>query len=71
MDRVGNGRHGVALPFNYWARRQWDGAFADLGWSVEAWSKDLGLYPRPFDWIFGRSLHFLARLRPQEALVHA
>ena len=23
MDRVGNQRHGVALPYNYWTQQQW------------------------------------------------
>ncbi|HWE36605.1 MAG TPA: methyltransferase domain-containing protein [Isosphaeraceae bacterium] len=64
MDDVGNARHGVALPHNYWPRRRWHEAFAALGLSVVAWRDDLGLYPRPADWVFGRSLHFVARLEP-------
>jgi len=62
MDDVGNRRHGVSLPYNYWNEGQWHQAFADLGLSVEAWLSNLGLYPRPIDWIFGGSLHFVARL---------
>ena len=31
MDRVGNARHGVALPYNYWSREQWLSAFERLG----------------------------------------
>jgi SAM-dependent methyltransferase len=64
MDRVGNARHGVALPYDYWARRRWLDAFAEIGLEVEVWRKDLGLYPWPASMIFGRSLHFVARLRP-------
>ena len=60
MDKVGNARHGVVLPFNYWTRRQWDDAFAALGLKVVVWKKNLGLYPWPASWLFGRSLHFVA-----------
>jgi ubiquinone/menaquinone biosynthesis C-methylase UbiE len=62
MDRVGNARHGVVLPFNYWTRQQWMDAFYSLGLSVGAWKKHLSLYPWPANWIFGRSLHFVAWL---------
>lgn len=65
MDWVGNARHGVALPYHYWSRRQWQDAFRTLGWHTEDWQEDLRLYPAPFDWLFGRRLHFLARLRPR------
>jgi ubiquinone/menaquinone biosynthesis C-methylase UbiE len=62
MDTVSNRRFGVALPFNYWRHEQWLEAFDKLGLSVEVWNKDLRLYPEPADWVFGRSLHFVARL---------
>jgi SAM-dependent methyltransferase len=62
MDGVGNARYGVALPYNYWRREQWDNAFRDLGFHVDVWRKDLGLYPVWANWIFGRSLHFVACL---------
>jgi SAM-dependent methyltransferase len=62
MDYVGNARHGVRLPYNYWPRARWHQAFADLGLRVESWTAELGLYPPPLSWLFGRSLHFVARL---------
>lgn len=65
MDYVGNARHGVVLPYNYWSKAQWDKAFGDLGLRVAVWKKDLGLYPWPASWVFGRSLHFVARLEPE------
>jgi len=61
MDRVGNARHGVALPYNYWTRPQWSEAVDALALRVEDWRTDLRIYPPPADWIFGRSLHFAAR----------
>ncbi|MGH7718640.1 MAG: methyltransferase domain-containing protein [Gemmatimonadaceae bacterium] len=63
MDRVGNARHGVALPYSYWPRRRWNEVFASLGLRVEHWEQGLGLYPPPASWLFGGSLQFLATLR--------
>lgn len=62
MDRVGNARHGVALPYTYWNEQKWFDAFAALGLKVGRWQKDLKLYPTPASWFFDRSLHFVARL---------
>ncbi|MCI0746281.1 MAG: class I SAM-dependent methyltransferase [Verrucomicrobia subdivision 3 bacterium] len=63
MDRVGNRRHGVALPHNYWTRQQWSAAWEELRLRTEVWRTRLGLYPLPARWIFERSLHFIAFLR--------
>jgi len=62
MDWVGNAHHGVALPYNYWSRVQWEQAFAELQLKVSATSSRLGLYTRPASWIFERGLHFVTRL---------
>ncbi len=62
MDRVGNARHGVSLPYHYWRRQTWLDNFGALGLKVSFWENDLGLYPIPAKWIFGGSLHFLARV---------
>ena len=61
MDWVGNAHHGVALPYNYWDRKQWAQAFGELGLQPER-QVSPKLYPLPFSWIFGRQLHFIARL---------
>jgi len=66
MDWVGNAHHGVPLPYNYWTRDEWDNAFFALGLSVERWIPELRLYPGPVNWVFGRSLHFVAKLSPRE-----
>jgi SAM-dependent methyltransferase len=63
MDGVGNRRHGVALPYNYWRPDQWNAAFAELGLMVELQLRQLHLYPWPLSLAFDRRLHFLARLR--------
>ncbi len=65
MDRVGNDPDQVALPYNYWPRERWQEAFRDLDLRVAAWDEGLGMFLVPADWIFGRSLHFVARLEPQ------
>jgi SAM-dependent methyltransferase len=62
MDAVGNARHGVALPRNYWTAKEWSEAFDRLDLSIEDWITRLQIYPPPLDWVFGRSLHFLTRL---------
>jgi ubiquinone/menaquinone biosynthesis C-methylase UbiE len=62
MDQVGNARHGVALPYNYWSEQRWFEAVDTLGLRITTWKKDLGLYPRPARWLFDRSLHFVSRL---------
>jgi SAM-dependent methyltransferase len=67
MDWVGNARHNVALPYNYWTPAEWHGAFDKMGLTVSSWEPNLKLYPFPADLIFGRSLHFVAALRvPQQ-----
>ena len=62
MDYVGNAHHGVALPYNYWTRRQWDEAFGKLGWEPRTDQRQLALYPPAANWVFGRGLHFISAL---------
>jgi SAM-dependent methyltransferase len=64
MDRVGNARHGVALPYTYWRRAQWRRVFAELGLAIDVWREQLALYPPPVSALFDRSLHVLTRLHP-------
>jgi SAM-dependent methyltransferase len=65
MDDVANRRVGMKpVPLDdYWPEERWREVFDRLGLSVEMWSDRIHLYPRPFDWVFGRSLHFVAELR--------
>src|SRR5262245_3950551 len=62
MDRIGNGRYGVALPGNYWRWVQWQQAFKTLAVKPVKWQDELKLYPVGIDFWFGRSLHFITRL---------
>jgi SAM-dependent methyltransferase len=65
MDWVGNARHGVVLPYNYWPEARWREAFAELDVTAEPWRPKLGLYPFPFSLAFDRKLHFVTRLAPR------
>lgn len=62
MDWVGNARHGVALPYNYLSQQQWHRLFDDADVAIDRWIDRPRLYGRPADWVFGRGLHFVARL---------
>jgi SAM-dependent methyltransferase len=62
MDTVGNRRHGVALPFNYLNAQEWNALFIRCGVVAEASNSVPGLYPFPANLVFGRGLHFFARL---------
>jgi len=68
MDMVGNARHGVSLPYNYWSPSQWQEAAEALQLRTDKKLTDLKLYPRFADWIFGRSLHFIAHLSVPQSI---
>tara|TARA_R110002095_G_scaffold1432_3_gene7382 strand:- start:20078 stop:20698 length:621 start_codon:yes stop_codon:yes gene_type:complete len=63
MDWVGNASYGVALPYNYLSYEEWQQMFSTLNLEVTDWESNLHLYPRPADYLFGRSLHFVAKIR--------
>ncbi len=64
MDRAGNERYGVTLPYNFWTEAQWTQALESVGLSIVEWRSRLHLYPWPASVLFDRSLHFIARLQP-------
>jgi len=61
MDYIGNSAYGVALPYNYFTRAQWDEAFRSVGLTQQTIRRRLSLYPPVANLVFGRSLHFVAR----------
>jgi len=63
MDWVGNARHGVALPYNYWPQSEWIAAFDEVGLNARTINCKLNLYPIPLSWFFDRNLHFIAFCR--------
>jgi SAM-dependent methyltransferase len=62
MDWFGNAHHGVALPYNYWSRTQWEAAFSALDVAPSWVNTSLGLYPSPASWLFERKFHFIAKI---------
>ena len=60
MDWVGNAQYGVALPHRYKAAAEWQAIFARLGLRQGRTLEDIGLYPGPFNAVFGRKLHFVS-----------
>lgn len=62
MDWVGNRPHGVVLPYAYFSRESWERAVATAGLREERRESLPALYPFPFSALFGRDLHFVARL---------
>jgi len=62
MDWIGNIHQGVALPYNYWSKKQWLESFNTLKLEVSSWKTKLDLYPKPASYFFDRSLHFIADL---------
>ena len=62
MDRLANTRHGITPPCRYLSRTEWASTIQGLGLHEDIWETKLGLYSWPADLVFGRSLHFLARL---------
>ena len=66
MDWVGNAVYGVALPYNYLSYQEWCGLFKKMDLETSDWNGKLNIYPRPADYLFGRSLHFVTRIRLNE-----
>lgn len=64
MDWVGNAPHGVVLPYHYAPRADWDRWFMQAGLTTDVFDTSIPLYPAPASWVFGRKLHFIARLVP-------
>jgi SAM-dependent methyltransferase len=62
MDRIGNPQHGIPLPNSYKSSREWRELFGRLGVHEIRTLTDIGLYPVPFNLIFGRGLHFVSIL---------
>jgi SAM-dependent methyltransferase len=65
MDAVGNARHGVPLPYNFWTELEWRCAFAEVGLRPITFERRLGIYALPLSWMFDRGLHCLVQLVPE------
>jgi len=67
MDWISNAHHGVALPYNYWSKAEWDAAFDAVCLKLVEMRGPLGLYPAPASWVFERDLHFIGRFERKAA----
>ena len=65
MDRVGNARHAVPLPYHYRSEAEWRALFRAIGVRPVTWATRLRLYPAPLAWLFGRGLHVVTTLVPE------
>ena len=61
MDYIGNAKHGVSLPYNYWTEKQWHDAITELDLKIDKWKHNLKLYNSFANFFFGRKLHFVAK----------
>jgi SAM-dependent methyltransferase len=62
MDWVGNAGLEGSRGGDYWPEQKWRRTFDALGLKVDHWRGSVPLYQWPFSMIFGRDLHFIARL---------
>lgn len=67
MDSVGNRRFGIDLPNTYLSLAEWEDTLRPLGLESGEWRAALGIYPAWANWVFGRGLHFFARLEKTAA----
>jgi len=65
MDWLGNARHDVPLPYNFFTRVQWQQAFDKLGVRETEFRERFGLYPWPATLLFERRMHFACRVAPR------
>ena len=66
MDWIGNRPHGVVLPYTYLSREQWVKLYGYVGLKEARTESAVPIYPAPFSWVFGRKLHFISLLKPQD-----
>jgi SAM-dependent methyltransferase len=65
MDAAGNPAS-VAQPHHYLSEAEWRLLWERVGLrQTGPLLRTLGLYPQPFDHVFGRGLHFVTRLEPR------
>jgi SAM-dependent methyltransferase len=62
MDWVGNKRYGVAITANYWPTNKWKNAFEKSNLKLCLWDQNTAFFSWWSNWLFGRALHFIARL---------
>lgn len=66
MDWVGNRPHGVILPYTYLSEQEWHKLYRNAGLIELQVEREIPLYPVPFSFVFGRTLHFIALLKKRD-----
>ena len=67
MDWFGNLGDGVPMPYRFFSREEWQGAFFKARLQSVSTSERLGIYLPPVSWVCDRHLHFVSLLAPRAA----
>jgi hypothetical protein len=62
MERIGNAFIDISQPYNFFSDRQWDALFQKVGLRTESIRKRFVSYNAILDFLFGRNLHFIAKV---------
>jgi ubiquinone/menaquinone biosynthesis C-methylase UbiE len=62
MERIGNAFIDISQPYNFFSERQWDALFQKVGLRTESIRKRFVSYNAILDFLFGRNLHFIAKV---------
>lgn len=62
MERIGNAFIDISQPYNFLSEKQWDHLFSRVGLRTESIRKRFVSYNALLDLVFGRDLHFIAKL---------
>ena len=65
MDWIGNRSHGINLTYNYLSLSDWSLALTKASLNKISENMQLNIYPKPFNFVFGRDLHCLYLLRKE------
>jgi hypothetical protein len=68
MDWFGTSITAWPLPHNYLSESEWSRLYHQTGLTPVKTIRKFGLYPLPFNWLFGRSLHFVALLKKENRI---
>ena len=62
MERIGNAFMNISQPYNFFSEKQWNAVFDRVGLRTESVRKRFVSYNAIIDLIFGRNLHFIAKV---------
>jgi len=65
MEKIGNAFVDISQPYNFLSENQWSTLFERVGLRIQDLRKRFVCYNTIVDLVFGRNLHFVARVAPQ------